>query len=233
MKKVRFAALCLSVFFLGSLCACTPSQSQVSESPAASPSPAAAEALPFGTEDLTIQGLTLGQTTLEQAKEQLGEGYDESTYTLGVDQSRFTSLISDAVTYSFLEQDGAFILSHININDPSIPGPRGTKVGDGQAAVLEKFPQDDPPVVEEDALVLYRANPQTNTGISIPPCGLDTGDQIAYYAPAQPYPFDPADEQAALQFDLATDTNYALFYEISDGVVSAIYLRYGSDQDTQ
>ena len=49
----------------------------------------------------------------------------------------------------------------------------------------------------------------------------------------QPYAFDPADEQAALQFDLATDTNYALFYEISEGVVTAIYLRYGSDQDAE
>ena len=35
------------------------------------------------------------------------------------------------------------------------------------------------------------------------------------------------------QFDLATDTNYALFYEISEGVVTAIYLRYGSDQDAE
>ncbi len=232
MKKLRLASFCLAVFSLGSLCACTPSVAPP-VSPSASPSPTVAEALPFGAEDLTIQGLRLGQSTLEQAKEHLGEGYDESTYTLGVDQSRFTSLISDAITYTFVEQNGVFILSHININDPSIPGPRGTKVGDKEEAILEKFPQSEPPVVEEDTVVLYRANPETQTGVSIPPCGLNTGDQIAYYAPIQPYAFDPADEQAALQFDLATDTNYALFYEISEGVVTAIYLRYGSDQDAE
>ena len=232
MKKLRLASLCLAIFSLGSHCACTPSVAP-SISPSASPSPTVAEALPFGAEDLTIQGLTLGQSTLEQAKEHLGEGYDESTYTLGVDQSRFTSLISDAITYTFVEQNGVFILSHININDPSISGPRGTKVGDKEEAVLEKFPQSEPPVVEEDTIVLYRANPETQTGVSIPPCGLNTGAQIAYYAPIQPYAFDPADEQAVLQFDLATDTNYALFYEISEGVVTAIYLRYGSDQDAE
>lgn len=230
MKKLRLASLCLAVFALSSLCACT-APSQPAASPAASPSPSAAKALPFGPEDLSIQGLTLGQTTIQQAKEQLGEGYDESTYTLGVDQSRFTSLISDAVTYSFLEQDGTFILTHININDPSIAGPRDTRVGDTEESILKKFPQSMPPVVEEDTVVLYRANPETQTGISIPPCGLNTGTQIAYYAPGRPYGFDPSDEQAVLQFDLATDINFALFYEISEGTVTAIYLRYGSDQD--
>ena len=109
MKKLRLASFCLAVFSLGSLCACTPSVAP-SVSPSASPSPTVAEALPFGAEDLTIQGLRLGQSTLEQAKEHLGEGYDESTYTLGVDQSRFTSLISDAINYTFVEQNGVFIL---------------------------------------------------------------------------------------------------------------------------
>ena len=137
MKKLRLASFCLAVFSLGSLCACTPSVAPP-VSPSASPSPTVAEALPFGAEDLTIQGLRLGQSTLEQAKEHLGEGYDESTYTLGVDQSRFTSLISDAITYTFVEQNGVFILSHININDPSIPGPRGTKVGDKEGLAFWK-----------------------------------------------------------------------------------------------
>ena len=73
MKKLRLASFCFAVFSLGSLCACTPSVAP-SVSPSASPSPTVAEALPFGAEDLTIQGLRLGQSTLEQAKEHLGEG---------------------------------------------------------------------------------------------------------------------------------------------------------------
>ena len=228
MKKFGVCVFCIVLICLYVLSAC----SAPTPEPSISPSPTAEAIIqPFGKEDLTIQGLTVGQSTLEQAKEVLGDGYDELHYTLGVDQSKWTSLVSDSITFSFVEQDGTYLLCHININDASIEGPRGTKVGDTEESMLNKFPQSEPPVVEEDTMVLYRANPETQTGISIPPCGLDTGEQIAYYAPEKPYDFDPSDEQAATNFNLSTDTNYALFYEISEGIVTAIYLRLGSDQD--
>lgn len=230
MKRTQVMALCMALACLFALAACgapapSPTDGDVS------PSPSQAALLPFGTNDLNVLGLTVGRTTFDQAKDLLGDGYDEDSYTLGVDHSKWRSLISDAVTFSFSKQDGEYLLAHVNITDASVAAPRDTRVGDSVESVLQKFPQSEPPVVEDDISVLYRANPDTQTGVSVPPCGLNSGRQIAYYAPAGAYGFEIGDEAAVQGFDLSTDKNYALFYEISDNVVTAIYLRYGSDQD--
>lgn len=231
MKRTRVMALCMALACLFALSACgTPAPGQDQDG-YASPSPSQTAVLPFGTNDLNVLGLTIGQSTFDEAKQTLGDGYEEDSYTLGVDHSKWKSLISDAVTFSFSKQGGAYLLAHVNITDASVAAPRETRVGDSVESVRQKFPQNEPPVVEDDLTVLYRANANTQTGVSVPPCGLDSGQQLAYYAPAGAYEFEINDETAVQKFDLSTDKNYALFYEITDNAVTAIYLRYGSDQD--
>ncbi|MFR4250138.1 MAG: hypothetical protein ACLUR9_00750 [Christensenellales bacterium] len=231
MKRTRLSACCLAFFCLFTLSACKSNANNAQTS--ASPSPTSTIA-PFGTEDLTVSGFTMAKTTFDEAKQALGPEFEEDEYTLGVDKSKWKSLMNDDITYAFMEEDGRYILAHVSITGSSVAAPRETKIGDSVDSVLAKFPQtpDDAYTPDEDTALLYRANTSIQTDVCVPPCGVKTDKQISYYAPAAPYSFDLTDEAAVKAFDLSTNTNYALFYEITDGKISAIYLRYGADLDT-
>ncbi len=227
MKGKHFLALSLSLLCVMALSACGAKQSG---DPSASPSPTSVIPTAFGSEDLTIAGLTINQTTYEEAKAALGSGYDEEKYTLGEDESEWISLSSDAAIFSFVKTNGKYILTHINITDASISGPRGTHVGDSAESVMAKYLKNDPILTEDDTKVLYRANPDTTTGISVPPCGLWEEDAISYYFPAAPYAFNVSDDtEVGEKYDLLYDVNYGIAYQLDNGVVTAIFLRYGAD----
>ncbi|MFR4007905.1 MAG: hypothetical protein ACLT0Y_00205 [Christensenellales bacterium] len=51
----------------------------------------------------------MAKTTFDEAKQALGQEFEEDEYTLGVDKSKWKSLMNDDITYAFMEEDGRYI----------------------------------------------------------------------------------------------------------------------------
>lgn len=179
-----------------------------------------AEASAFTSADLNVNALAVGATPSE-AGAALGNPLTLALETVAATGAQQETWQYDRLTLTWT--DGR--LTGAAWVNPSLTGPRGLRVGDSRATVLEAFYRD---AASADPAILYAAGDGTPLSSPLPPCGYlqagaDVSAGIVYRAPLSPYPQSVLDDPASyvfeihatltFQLDPVTDTVIAIHWE--------------------